>query len=87
MQSCFLPTGDFLEIYLRVPLALCEQRDPKGLYKKARAGKISNFTGELSCRGGGENLRFAGTCWLQPEWPCPSRDRCIAYIHTNTRGC
>ncbi|KAL6777772.1 APK1 [Auxenochlorella protothecoides x Auxenochlorella symbiontica] len=37
--------GDFLEIYLRVPLALCEQRDPKGLYKKARAGKISNFTG------------------------------------------
>lgn len=49
MQSCFHPTGDFLEIYLRVPLALCEQRDPKGLYKKARAGKISNFTGELSC--------------------------------------
>ncbi|MBO7543175.1 adenylyl-sulfate kinase [bacterium] len=35
----------FLEIYVKCPLAVCEQRDPKGLYKKARAGEIKNFTG------------------------------------------
>eukprot|EP00887_Chlorella_sp_A99_P004455 scaffold30.g4455.t1 len=40
-----LAAGDFLEIYMKVPLELCEARDPKGLYKKARAGEIKNFTG------------------------------------------
>jgi len=35
----------FLEIYLSTSLSVCEQRDPKGLYKKARAGQIKNFTG------------------------------------------
>lgn len=35
----------FFEIYIDTPIELCEQRDPKGLYKKARAGKIKNFTG------------------------------------------
>lgn len=37
--------GDFIEIYCQAPLAVCEERDPKGLYKKARAGKIPEFTG------------------------------------------
>lgn len=36
---------DFLEIFVNTPLEVCEQRDPKGLYKKARAGEIKNFTG------------------------------------------
>jgi adenylylsulfate kinase len=36
---------DFLEIYVDAPLAVCEQRDPKGLYRKARAGEIQAFTG------------------------------------------
>jgi adenylylsulfate kinase len=35
----------FIEVYLATPLEVCEQRDPKGLYKKARAGEIKNFTG------------------------------------------
>lgn len=35
----------FLDVYIDCDLATCEQRDPKGLYKKARAGEISNFTG------------------------------------------
>jgi adenylylsulfate kinase len=35
----------FIEIHMATPLQVCEQRDPKGLYKKARAGKISQFTG------------------------------------------
>ena len=37
--------GEFIEVFVNTPLELCEQRDPKGLYKKARAGEIKNFTG------------------------------------------
>ncbi len=36
---------EFVEVYVRCDLAVCEQRDPKGLYRKARAGEIANFTG------------------------------------------
>jgi adenylylsulfate kinase-like enzyme len=35
----------FIEVYLNTPIATCEQRDPKGLYKKARAGQLKGFTG------------------------------------------
>jgi bifunctional enzyme CysN/CysC len=37
--------GEFIEVYVDTPLEVCEARDPKGLYRKARAGLISNFTG------------------------------------------
>lgn len=37
--------GDFVEVLVDTPLAVCEQRDPKGLYRKARAGELKNFTG------------------------------------------
>lgn len=37
--------NEFIEIYVEAPLDVCEERDPKGLYKKARAGEIKNFTG------------------------------------------
>ncbi len=37
--------GDFIEIFVDTPLAVCEERDPKGLYRKARKGLIKNFTG------------------------------------------
>ena len=40
-----LPEGNFLEVYCRCAVEVCEQRDPKGLYKKARAGIIKDFTG------------------------------------------
>jgi adenylylsulfate kinase len=40
-----LATGDFVEIHVKAPLDVCEGRDPKGLYKKARAGEIKGFTG------------------------------------------
>ncbi|MEY3032535.1 MAG: adenylyl-sulfate kinase, partial [Planctomycetota bacterium] len=40
-----LPPGDFIEVFVKAPLAVCEGRDPKGLYKKARAGEIKGFTG------------------------------------------
>ena len=36
---------DYIEIFVNTPLEVCEQRDVKGLYKKARAGELKNFTG------------------------------------------
>lgn len=40
-----LPEGEFVEVFVDTPLEVCEQRDPKGLYKKARSGDIKHFTG------------------------------------------
>jgi adenylylsulfate kinase len=37
--------GDFIEVFVKCPLEVCEERDPKGIYEKARAGEIDNFTG------------------------------------------
>ncbi len=37
--------GDFIEVYVKTSIETCESRDPKGLYKKARAGEIKDFTG------------------------------------------
>ena len=59
--------GDFVEVYVNAPLEVCEQRDVKGLYKKARAGEIKNFTGiddpyepplnpEVECRTDSERV-------------------------------
>lgn len=61
------PKGRFFEVYVDCPIEVCEQRDPKGLYKRARAGEISEFTGvsapyepplnpELIVRTGQESL-------------------------------
>lgn len=46
-EACrkMLQPGDFIEVFMDVALEVCEQRDPKGLYKLARAGKIKGFTG------------------------------------------
>lgn len=44
VRSLFAP-GQFVEVYVSTPIAVCEQRDPKGLYQKARAGAIRQFTG------------------------------------------
>jgi adenylylsulfate kinase len=40
-----LKEGEFIEVFVDTPIGVCEQRDPKGLYKKARAGEIKGFTG------------------------------------------
>ena len=45
MVRQMIPTGEFVEIYVDTPLAVAELRDVKGLYKKARAGELKNFTG------------------------------------------
>ena len=44
VRSLFLE-GEFIEVFVSTPLTVCEERDPKGLYKKARAGEIKHFTG------------------------------------------
>lgn len=46
-RSMFAP-GEFLEIYCRCPLEVCESRDVKGLYQRARAGQVAQFTGVSS---------------------------------------
>lgn len=45
MVRDLLDKDQFIEIFVDTPLAICEARDPKGLYKKARAGELKNFTG------------------------------------------
>ena len=45
LVRAMMPPGGFLEVFINAPLAVCEHRDPKGLYAKARAGIIKDFTG------------------------------------------
>jgi len=45
MAADKLETGEFIEVFIDTPIEVCEQRDPKGLYKMARAGEIKDFTG------------------------------------------
>lgn len=45
MARALLEDNEFVEIFIDTPLEVCESRDPKGLYKKARAGQLKNFTG------------------------------------------
>jgi bifunctional enzyme CysN/CysC len=45
MVRAMLPEGEFIEVFVDTPLEVAEQRDVKGLYKKARAGDLKNFTG------------------------------------------
>ncbi|MFM8220281.1 MAG: adenylyl-sulfate kinase [Planctomycetaceae bacterium] len=55
--------GEFIEVFMDTPLEVCEARDPKGLYKKARAGQIPSFTGISDPYEAPENaeLRLDGT--------------------------
>ena len=48
MVRNLLPEGQFIEVFVDTPIIECEKRDPKGLYKKARAGEIGFFTGITS---------------------------------------
>lgn len=45
LVRALLPAGSFIEVHLSASLDVCEARDPKGLYRKARKGEIANFTG------------------------------------------
>jgi bifunctional enzyme CysN/CysC len=45
MVRRLVPDGEFIEVFVDTPIDECARRDPKGLYTKAKAGKIKNFTG------------------------------------------
>jgi bifunctional enzyme CysN/CysC len=45
MARSLFEEGEFIEVFMDTPLEIAEQRDPKGLYKKARRGELKNFTG------------------------------------------
>ena len=45
MARGLVADGEFIEIFVDAPLAVAEERDPKGLYRKARRGELKNFTG------------------------------------------
>lgn len=84
-----LSDGDFQEIFIDTPIEICEQRDPKGLYKKARAGKIKGFTGiddpyeapakpELRLEGGmkdADTLAKEVVCYLEKAGVIPALGR------------
>ena len=45
MARALMEEGEFVEVFVDTPLEVCEARDPKGLYRKARSGELKNFTG------------------------------------------
>lgn len=53
-----VPEGDFIEVYCQASLAVCEERDVKGLYKRARSGEIAHFTGISSPYEAPENAEI-----------------------------
>jgi adenylylsulfate kinase len=65
--------GDFIEIYCHCPLEICEQRDVKGLYAKARQGVIPNFTGISSPYEAPENPELEINTGSQPLQECVSQ--------------
>ncbi|HUL95318.1 MAG TPA: adenylyl-sulfate kinase [Usitatibacter sp.] len=68
MARGLLPEGRFVEIFVDTPLAAAEARDPKGLYRKARAGQIKNFTGIDSPYEAPENPEIRiDTMTMSPE--------------------
>jgi adenylyl-sulfate kinase len=74
LARAIAPRGKFIEVYLNVPLAVCEQRDPKGLYARARIGEIKDFTG----------ISAPYEAPLQPEIELPtgrlSVDECVSTV-------
>lgn len=71
-EAMRLSIVDFIEVYVNAPLSVCEQRDVKGLYKRARAGEIMHFTGiddpyepplhpEVECKTDCETVAFSAT--------------------------
>ena len=88
MVRSIVKQGEFVEIYVDAPIEVCESRDPKGLYKKARAGEIKQFTGidspyeapekaELSVKTGEKSLEECAQDvidWLMANNYIPSED-------------
>ncbi|GAA3650385.1 adenylyl-sulfate kinase [Asaccharospora irregularis] len=70
---------DFIEVFIDCPLEVCEQRDPKGIYKKARNGEIKNFTGIDSPYENPENPEITVSTYLNNLDECV--DKIIEYLN------
>lgn len=70
--------GDFIEVYCRCSLEICEQRDVKGMYRRARAGEIRDFTGISSPYEEPENPELAVDTGCMPLGQCV--DQVIGYL-------
>lgn len=70
--------GDFIEVYCRCPIEVCEQRDVKGMYRRARAGEIRDFTGISSPYEEPENPELAIDTGSMPLDQCV--DQVIGYL-------
>lgn len=73
-----VPHGEFIEIYCQCPIEICEQRDVKGLYRRARAGEIRNFTGISSPYEEPENPELVVDTGSAPLDQCV--DQVIGYL-------
>ncbi len=81
MARELLEDGEFIEVFVDTPLEVCEARDPKGLYSKARAGQIKNFTGIDSDYEAPENPEIV---LKSAEHPVEDlADQVIAYLKAN----
>lgn len=72
--------GDFVEVHMNAPLAVCEQRDVKGLYRKARSGAIPAFTGIDDPYEPPENPEVE--CRADLESPQESVERVLRYLES-----
>ena len=80
MVRDLLEEGEFIEVFVDTPLEVCEQRDPKGLYRKARAGEIANFTGVEQDYEAPENAEVVvHTVDVSPE---RAADQLMDYLRT-----
>lgn len=70
--------GDFIEVYCRCPIEVCEQRDVKGMYRRARAGEIRDFTGISSPYEEPENPELAIDTGSMPLDQCV--DQVVGYL-------
>jgi len=70
--------GDFVEVYAKCPLEECEKRDVKGLYKKARAGEVQEFTGVSDPYE--EPLRPEVVCETDKETPEESAEKVLGFL-------
>lgn len=74
--------GDFIEVFVRCPLEVCEERDPKGIYEEARAGEIENFTGISAPYEEPENPEVVVDTESDPS-PTVSAEQIYAYLADN----
>jgi bifunctional enzyme CysN/CysC len=72
--------GDFVEVYVNAPLEVCEQRDVKGLYRKARSGQLPGFTGIDDPYEAPENPEVE--CRTDLETPQESVDRILRFLES-----